>query len=174
MRLGVKTGAAALALFLAGCGEVEPLVMPLLESAALPPMAPPVAAVQVLPEPQPFEPEYAERPFEKGPMSVIAPDPQGDMATWRLIPCQGGQAICVNGHAGRLSMAEDTYVVSGVHGMSFHLETGGGGFVTRSGGGKFAPWKAPLAWEHFPEIELTALARPAVVVSTPSRPLVMK
>ncbi|MGR3465178.1 hypothetical protein [Limimaricola sp.] len=174
MRVAMKTGGVVAALFLAGCAEVGPVVMPLVESAALPPVAPPTAKVRVLPEPEPFEPEYAEAPFEMGPMSVIAPDRDGDMATWRLIPCQQGRAICVNGHAGRLSVAGDTYVVSGVHGMSFHLETGGGGFVTRSGGGKFADARAPLAWEHFPKVELATLARPAVAVSVPGRPLVMK
>ena len=175
MRYGFK-GAALAALFLAGCGQVEPLVMPLLESAELPPVRPPVAHVRMMPEPEPFAPEYAERPFEKGPMSVIAPTGDGRMATWRLIPCQEGRAICVDGHAGQLSAAGDTYVVSGVHGRSFHLETGGGGFVTRSGGGKFADVQAPLAWEHFPEIDLAVPARTAVAVavSVPSRAPVMK
>lgn len=174
MRTGMNTGAAVMALFLAGCGEVEPLVMPLLESVALPPVMPPVAHVRMLPDPAPFEPEYAERPFQMGPMSVIAPGRDGHMATWRLIPCQEGRAICVNGHAGRLSVAGDTYVVSGVHGMSFHLETGGGGFVTRSGGGKFADLQAPLAWEHFPEVEVATLARAEALAVSPGRPMPMK
>ncbi|MCP1169586.1 hypothetical protein [Limimaricola litoreus] len=157
MRLGMKIGGVLAALMLAGCADVERRVMPLLESVALPPIAPPASDLRALPEPEPFAAEYAEHPFEMGPMSVIAPDRRGKMATWQLIPCRDGRAICVDGHAGQLSVAGETYVVSGVHGMSFHLMTGGGGFVTRSGGGKFADWQAPLAWEHVPAIELSAL-----------------
>ena len=166
-------GAALSALLLAGCAEV----MPLLASVEAPPVAPPMAAVQVLPEPDPFKPEYTEHPFEKGPMSVIAPDRRGDMATWQLIPCQNGRSICVNGSPARLAVADGTYVVSGTQGLSFHLLTGGGGFLTRSGGGKFADQQVPLAWEHFPEVALATVRPVAVAAAVPtpvSRPMPMK
>ncbi|MGR3591072.1 MAG: hypothetical protein ACU0B9_13390 [Limimaricola soesokkakensis] len=152
------TGAALAAVLLAGCAEVKPVVMPLLASVEPLPISPPTAPVRVLPEPDPFEPEYTESPFQKGPVSVISADARGDMATWRLIPCQQGRAICVNGRPAQLSKAGDTYVVSGTHGVSFHLMTGGDGFVTH-GGGKMAALQAPLAWEHFPAIGYVAQRR---------------
>ncbi|PHP28447.1 hypothetical protein [Limimaricola cinnabarinus] len=157
MRVGIKIGGVLAALMLAGCADFGPRAMPLLESVALPPVLPPDAELRALPEPEPFAAEYTENPFEMGPVSVIAPDRRGAMATWQLIPCREGRAICVDGHAGQLSVAGETYVVSGVHGMSFHLMTGGEGFVTRSGGGKFADRQVPLAWEHVPAIEPSAL-----------------
>ncbi|EYD73001.1 hypothetical protein [Limimaricola hongkongensis] len=146
----VMTGGALAALLLAGCAEVGPVAGPIAASFAAPPVLPPSAPVRALPEPEPFAAEFAEPPFSEGIVSVITEDGQGRMATYRLVPCQQGRAICVGGRAGQLSRAGDTYVVSGVGGKSFHLQTGGDGFVTY--GGKTARGQVPLAWEHFPEI----------------------
>ncbi|SDE59854.1 hypothetical protein [Limimaricola pyoseonensis] len=129
--------AAAAATLLAGC-EV----------------APPSAPVAVLPEPQPFAAEYRETPFSRGIVSVVSADPDGEMGAYRLLPCRQGTAVCLGHSAGTISTAGGTYVVGGLpHGRSFHLDHGGGGFMTLGGA------QYPVAWEHFPEIELHALRR---------------
>ena len=90
-----------------------------------------------------FERSLTEAPFANGALAVIAP--QGDqLDTYRLVPCQGGAAICGGGPAGpagRLVRTPDWFVVQGLYGRTFWLSHGGDGYLERNG------QLVPLSWE---------------------------
>ena len=102
-----------------------------------PPPADAFAAVDLDPRLLDYRRDYerasSEAPFERGAMAVVAPD-GGTLRTWRLVPCQGGQAVCAwseSGPAGRLSRTPDYVVVSGLFGVTFWLSYAGDGYVER-------------------------------------------
>lgn len=94
-----------------------------------------------------FERSFTETPFENGPLSVIGADGLGDLATYRLVPCYGGQAICAgseSGPAGQLRRTPDWFVVTGLYGQTFWLSNGGDGYLERNG------QYTPIAWNARP------------------------
>ena len=90
-----------------------------------------------------FEQSMTEAPFSSGALAVVAA--QGDeVESYRLVPCQGGAAICGGGStgpAGRLVRTPDWFVVQGLYGRTFWLSYGGDGYLERNG------QLVPLAWE---------------------------
>ncbi|EYD74348.1 hypothetical protein Rumeso_04033 [Rubellimicrobium mesophilum DSM 19309] len=93
------------------------------------------------------EQSFTEMPFANGALSVTGPDGMADLATYRLVPCRGGQAICAGsdaGPAGQLRRTPDWFVVTGLYGRTFWLSYGGDGYVQR--GGEY--W--PIAWNARP------------------------
>jgi hypothetical protein len=94
-----------------------------------------------------FEQSYTEAPFANGALAVVAPDDLGEIATYRLVPCQGGLAICAGsdrGPAGQLRRTADWFVLTGLYGRTFWLSYGGDGYVERNG------QYIPLAWNARP------------------------
>ncbi len=89
---------------------------------------------------------FSETPFANGTMSVVVVE-NGELRTYRLVPCVNGTAICsgnVNGQAGRLTLTPDHYVVQGVYGdRTFFLRPGGGGTMRRGG------VDVPLVWNAY-------------------------
>lgn len=125
-----------------------------------------------------FERSFTETPFANGALSVLAPDPAGEIGTYTLVPCQGGTAICAgsaSGPAGQLRQTPDWYVVTGLYGQIFWLSYGGDGYVQR--GGRYIP----LAWNaqpngtgdgSAPALE-TPYPHPVIERAGPSVPLVL-
>lgn len=94
-----------------------------------------------------FERSFTEAPFANGALAVTAPDDRGDLATYRLVPCHGGQAICAGseqGPAGQIRRSPDWFVVTGLYGRTFWLSYGGDGYAER--GGQYVP----LSWNARP------------------------
>ena len=94
-----------------------------------------------------FAQAFTETPFENGALSVVGPDGSADLATYQLVPCQGGQAICggsAQGPAGQLTRTPNWFVVSGLYGRTFWLSYGGDGYIQN--GGEY--W--PIAWNAQP------------------------
>jgi len=94
-----------------------------------------------------FERTFTEAPFQNGALSVVAPNGPADLASFTLVPCRGGQAICggsEQGPAGQLTRTPDWFVVTGLYGQTFWLSYGGDGYVER--GGEYIP----LAWNARP------------------------
>jgi hypothetical protein len=90
-----------------------------------------------------FERSLTEAPFANGDLAVIAAVGR-EVASYRLVPCQGGQAICgggANGPAGQLVRTPDWFVVRGLYGQTFWLSYGGDGYLERGG------QLIPLVWE---------------------------
>lgn len=90
-----------------------------------------------------FEQAFSRAPFADGAIAVTAPGGLGEIDTYRLVPCQGGAAICggsESGRAGQLSRTPDWFVVTGLYGRTFWLSYGGDGYVERDGR------YVPLAW----------------------------
>jgi hypothetical protein len=89
---------------------------------------------------------FSEYPFANGAMDVIATE-NGDMRTYRLVPCRGGTAICaggLHGPAGRLERTRDYWIVTGLFGgRSFYLSPGGDGAIYYGGERATA-----LAWNN--------------------------
>jgi hypothetical protein len=85
---------------------------------------------------------FSEVPFSKGAVSVVTTE-RGALATYTLVPCQGGAAICAGsaqGRAGQLERTPDYMIVRGLYGREFWLSPGGDGAMV--GGGQ----TVPLAW----------------------------
>lgn len=86
---------------------------------------------------------FSQAPFSNGPISVIAAD-QGDLRTYRLVPCQGGAAVCAGSAGGRVGQVErtlDYVIVRGLYNRTFWLSPGGDGAL--EGNGR----TVPLAWD---------------------------
>jgi hypothetical protein len=94
-----------------------------------------------------FERSFTETPFANGALSVTGADGLGDLATYRLVPCYGGQAICAGseqGPAGQVRQTPDWFVVTGLYGQTFWLSYGGDGYLERNG------QYTPLSWNARP------------------------
>ena len=94
-----------------------------------------------------LERSFTETPFENGALAVVAPDGPADLASYRLVPCRGGQAICAGsegGPAGQIRRTPDWFVVTGLYGRTFWLSYGGDGYVQQ--GDQY--W--PLSWNARP------------------------
>lgn len=93
-----------------------------------------------------FDATFSETPFVNGPIAVVTTE-NGELRSYRLIPCQDGRAICsglVRGQAAQLQVTADHYIVSGLYGdRTFFLRPGGGGTMRRASG------DVPLAWNSF-------------------------
>jgi hypothetical protein len=93
-----------------------------------------------------FETAFAETPFVNGTIAVVTTE-NGELRSYRLVPCQDGQSICsglVRGQAVPLQVTPDHYIVSGLYGdRTFFLRPGGGGTMRRASG------DVPLAWNSF-------------------------
>ena len=90
---------------------------------------------------------FADTPFADGQaVSVLVanPDPLRRIDSFRLVPCQNGQAVCGGsdrGRAGALTLEDGQYVVRGAYaGRDFYLDRNGDGFMGRGG------VLVPLAW----------------------------
>jgi len=94
-----------------------------------------------------FERSFTETPFANGALAVTGADGLGDLATYRLVPCQGGQSICAGseqGPAGQIRQTPDWFVVTGLYGQTFWLSYGGDGYIERNG------QYTPIAWNARP------------------------
>ncbi|KAA9006043.1 hypothetical protein [Histidinibacterium aquaticum] len=94
-----------------------------------------------------FQDTYQEIPFAQGAVYVIAPDGTSDtMATYRLVPCGGGDRICgdsLHGSAGQVTRGAEFFEVRGAYpGRTFRLSPGGDGYMLQ---GNLA---VPVAWDH--------------------------
>jgi hypothetical protein len=93
-----------------------------------------------------FEANFAEKPFVNGTIAIVARE-NGELRTYRLVPCQNGAAICMGsnrGPAAQLRVTADHYIVSGLYGnRTFFLRPGGGGTLRRGG------IDVPLAWNAY-------------------------
>lgn len=88
---------------------------------------------------------WAEAPFERGAMSIVATE-RGDMRTFRIVPCHNGIVCAGNaqGRHGRVEMRGDVMVVSGLYGRTFYLERGGDGQVERRGHAVALAWDSDV------------------------------
>jgi hypothetical protein len=131
---------AALGLLgLAACAEIGAEPLPnVLRSTPVAPEDLELASVNASYQ-RAFERAYTEEPFAAGAMAVIAEE-AGELRTFDLVPCQGGQAICSGASAGQLWRSPDWWVVKGLHGRIFWLSYGGDGYLERNG------TLIPLAW----------------------------
>ena len=94
-----------------------------------------------------FSDAFADTPFADGQaISVLVgnDDPLRRFDSFRLVPCQDGQAVCGGsdrGRAGTLTLESGQYVVRGAYpGRDFYLDRNGDGFMGRGG------VLVPLAW----------------------------
>ncbi len=87
---------------------------------------------------------YLDQPFADGPVSVVAEE-RGEMKTFILVPCRGGDHVCaggLHGPAGHRTDAPDFVSVQWIYGgRVFLLEPGGGGVLRHAGR------DTPLAWD---------------------------
>lgn len=93
-----------------------------------------------------IESTFEERPFVNGTIAIVASE-NGELRTYRLVPCQNGTAICQGSDRGRavqLRVTPDHYIVSGLYGgRTFFLRPGGGGTLRRGN------VDMPLAWNAY-------------------------
>lgn len=87
---------------------------------------------------------YLDQPFAEGAIRIVAEE-NGEMATFTLVPCRGGDFACaggLHGRAGAMTMGPDYVTVSGAYaGRTFFLAPGGRGVLRRHG------VDTPLAWD---------------------------
>lgn len=94
-----------------------------------------------------FSDAFLDTPFADGQSVTVLvsdPDPLRQIASFRLVPCQDGKAVCggsAQGPAGLLTLEDGQYVVRGAYaGRDFYLDRNGDGFMGRG------TVLVPLAW----------------------------
>ncbi|WP_386679207.1 hypothetical protein [Loktanella sp. R86503] len=94
-----------------------------------------------------FTDAFADTPFEDGAAVTVLvrdTDPLRTIQSFKLVPCQGGKAVCggsSSGAAGVLTLEGGQYVVRGAYaGRDFYLDRNGDGFMGRGS------VLTPLAW----------------------------
>jgi hypothetical protein len=94
-----------------------------------------------------FTDAFTDTPFEDGAAVTVLvrdTDPLRTIQSFKLVPCQGGKAVCGGsdrGTAGALTLEGRQYVVRGAYaGRDFYLDPNGDGFMGRG------TVLVPLAW----------------------------
>ncbi len=99
---------------------------------------------------------FSDQPFDTGPVSILTTE-HGELHSYTLAPCRGGQTVCAGstqGRAGTVQMTEDYAVVSGAYaGRVFYLSPGGDGWLKKNGA------YIPLAWDDESRITRWAVSR---------------
>ena len=143
--IGRRAGAMAGLLMLGACAQLGVEALPPADTSVTPEQLQ-FANIRAQTD-RAFEQSFTETPFANGALSVVGPDGSADLASYQLVPCRGGQAICggsAQGPAGQLTRRPDWFVVTGLYGRTFWLSHGGDGYVQQ--GGEY--W--PIAWNAQP------------------------
>lgn len=114
-----------------------------LAACAVPPQSSPEWDDVVATTARAWAQDHGWMPFAEGSVTVLARE-QGQVHTYTLVPCRGGQAVCagtLDGRAGTVRETRDHTVVEGLYGRVFYLSPHGDGIIGLPDGAT-----APLAW----------------------------